>query len=115
SLSIPGLDELLGLSEVIRLARNHQYDEVIVDTAPTGHTLRLLAAPETVATLAHVLDALHEEHRLIRNQLARVRRPEASDRLIELIAREARDTSALLRDARSAAFFWVTLPEELSL
>lgn len=114
-LSIPGIDELVGLSEVIRLARGHDYDEVVVDTAPTGHTLRLLAAPETVATLARALDALHEPHRLIRDQLARVGRPEASDHLIELLAREARDTSAFLRDSRSATFNWVTLPENMSL
>ena len=114
-LSIPGIDELVGLSEVIRLARNHEYDEVVVDTAPPGHTLRLLTSPETVATLAHALDALHEEHRVIRDQLARVGRPEASDRLIELLAEEARDASALLRDRRSATFIWVTLPEEMSL
>jgi arsenite-transporting ATPase len=114
-LSIPGIDELVGLSEVIRLAEDHEYDEVIVDTAPTGHTLRLLAAPETVATLAHALDALHEEHRLIRDQLARVGRPEASDRLIDLLTEQARDTSALLRDPRRVTFSWVTLPEEMSL
>src|SRR5205814_2787548 len=34
-LSIPGIDELVGLSEVIRLAEDQEYDEVIVDTAPT--------------------------------------------------------------------------------
>ena len=115
TLSIPGIDELVGLSEVIRLAEDHDYDEVIVDTAPTGHTLRLLAAPETVATLARALDALHEEHRLIRDQLARVGHPEASDHLIELLTRQARETSALLRDTQRAAFSWVTLPEEMSL
>jgi arsenite/tail-anchored protein-transporting ATPase len=114
-LSIPGIDELVGLSEVIRLAESHEYNEVIVDTAPTGHTLRLLAAPETVATLSRALDALHEEHRLIRDQLARVGHPEASDRLIELLTRQAHDTSALLRDTQRATFSWVTLPEEMSL
>ena len=115
SLSIPGIDELVGLIEIVRLSRAGEYDEVIVDTAPTGHTARLIAAPETVAGLAHVLDALHEEHRLIRDQLARVGRPEAADRLIELLARQASETAALLRDPRRAAFHWVTLPEEMSL
>ena len=115
SLSIPGIDELVGLIEIVRLSRAGEYDDVIVDTAPTGHTLRLLAAPETVATLAHVLDALREEHRLIRDQLARVGRPEAADRLIELLARQASDTAALLRDPRRTVFHWVTLPEEMSL
>jgi arsenite/tail-anchored protein-transporting ATPase len=114
-LSIPGVDELVGLSEVVRLARARQYDDVVIDTAPTGHTLRLLAAPETVTTLAHALEALHEEHRLIRNQLARVGRPEASDRLIELLAQEARDTATLLRNPGLTTFYWVTLPEEMSI
>ena len=114
-LSIPGVDELVGLIEIARLTAAGNYQDVIVDTAPTGHTLRLLAAPETVATLARVLDALHEEHRLIRDQLARVGRPEAADRLIALLVRQARDTAALLRDPKHAVFHWVTLPEEMSL
>jgi arsenite/tail-anchored protein-transporting ATPase len=89
-LSIPGIDELVGLLEIARLSESGIADLIVVDTAPTGHTLRLLAAPETVGAVARVLDALHEEHRVIRDQLARVGRPEASDRLIELLAEQAR-------------------------
>jgi hypothetical protein len=82
-LSFPGLDELVGLMEIDRFARGGHYDVIVVDTAPTGHTLRLLAAPETVGVVAGVLDALQDEHRVIRDQLARVTRgPEAADRLI---------------------------------
>lgn len=43
----PGLDELVALSNVLdskSVAAN--YDVVIVDTAPTGHTLRMLALPQ---------------------------------------------------------------------
>jgi arsenite/tail-anchored protein-transporting ATPase len=114
-LSIPGIDELVGLLEITRLARSGLADLIVVDTAPTGHTLRLLASPETVGAVASVLDALHEEHRLIRDQLARVGRPEASDRLIDLLAEQAREMAAQLQDPRQTTVHWVTLPEELSV
>lgn len=43
----PGLDELVALSNVLDSASSAtgKYDVVVVDTAPTGHTLRLLALP----------------------------------------------------------------------
>ena len=91
------------------------YDLIVVDTAPTGHTLRLLSAPEAVSAVAEVLGVLQREHRLIREQLARVGRPEAADRLIAVLAEQARETAERLRDPGQTAFVWVTLPEELSL
>jgi len=118
-LSIPGVDELVGLIEIDRLATDTRvkppYDLVVVDTAPTGHTLRLLGAPELVAAVADVLDALQEEHRLIREQLARVGRPEAADRLIAEIGARAAEIAQRLRDRAHTAFYWVTLPEPLSV
>jgi arsenite-transporting ATPase len=112
-LSIPGIDELVGMLEIGRFAAS-LYDLIVVDTAPTGHTLRLLAAPESVAAVAEVLDALQEQHRVIRDQLARVGRPEASDRLIVLLAEQARETARRLHDPETTTFHWVTLPEELA-
>ena len=112
-LSIPGVDELMGILEIARLAP--AYDLIVVDTAPTGHTLRLLSAPETVAAVAEVLGELQLEHRLIREQLARVGRPEAADRLIAALADQARETAERLRNPARTSFVWVTLPEELSL
>jgi len=41
----PGLDKLVALSNVLDSAEIGSYNVVIVDTAPTGHTLRLLALP----------------------------------------------------------------------
>jgi arsenite-transporting ATPase len=113
-LSVPGIDELVGLIEIFRLAAD-QYDQVIVDTAPTGHTLRLLDAPNTVAAIARVLDGLYERHRLIRDQLARVGRVEAADVLIERLAGEAGEAGALLKDRRRVSVLWVTLAEEMSV
>ena len=111
-LSLPGVDELVGLTELRRLSRG--FDEVVVDTAPTGHTLRLLAMPATLARLARVLDDLQAKHRALARSLRGSVRRDAEDALIDELQEEARSLHALLRSA-DAQFHWVTLPEELGL
>ncbi|MPZ85437.1 MAG: AAA family ATPase [Actinophytocola sp.] len=53
---LPGVDELLALTEVARLAREGPWEVVVVDCGPTAETLRLLALPEAVAGY---VDRLH--------------------------------------------------------
>lgn len=45
---LPGIDELLALTEVQRLAATRHWHVVVVDCGPTAETLRLLALPEAV-------------------------------------------------------------------
>jgi len=49
---LPGLDELMALFEIASWVETRQYDCIVVDTAPSGHTLRLLAMPELIGALA---------------------------------------------------------------
>jgi arsenite/tail-anchored protein-transporting ATPase len=46
---LPGVDELLALTEVQRLAETGRWEAVVVDCGPTAETLRLLALPEAVS------------------------------------------------------------------
>jgi arsenite-transporting ATPase len=49
---LPGAEEVIALLEVQRWAADGRFDAVLVDCAPSGETLRLLALPETVAFYA---------------------------------------------------------------
>lgn len=46
---LPGVEELLALAEVHRLAATGLWEVVVVDCGPTAETLRLLALPEALA------------------------------------------------------------------
>ena len=115
-LAIPGVDELMALLEIVRLSKApHRYDLVVVDTAPTGHTLRLLASPDAVRAVVRVLDALQADHRVVREQFARVSRPDTADRFIAELENHAQVAADLLRDPSACVVHWVTLPETLAI
>ena len=44
---IPGMEEIFSLLHIYRNAASRDFDRVIVDAAPTGETMRLLAMPES--------------------------------------------------------------------
>ena len=43
--SVPGIDEAMALSTVLSHVESGEFELIIFDTAPTGHTLRLLQLP----------------------------------------------------------------------
>ncbi|MHA1792851.1 MAG: ArsA family ATPase [Promethearchaeota archaeon] len=50
SMNPPGVDEALAFGKVLEYLESSEYDLVIFDTAPTGHTLRLLSLPEILSS-----------------------------------------------------------------
>jgi arsenite-transporting ATPase len=114
-LSFPGVDELMALVELARLAERGRYELVVVDTAPTGHALRLLAMPETLRRIAAVLNDMYAKHRFLADSLGRGYRADAADRLIEALDADGRALTERLRDPARCRFTWLLLPERLAL
>ena len=46
--NLPGLDELIALVNIFKIVDTQKFEVVVFDTAPTGHTLRLLSIPRSI-------------------------------------------------------------------
>ncbi len=44
----PGIDEMASLDRMMQYMNSKEYDVIVFDTAPTGHTLRLLSLPDVL-------------------------------------------------------------------
>jgi len=112
-LGLPGMDEVMAFLHLA--GRIEEPGPVIVDTAPTGHTLRLLDAPAVFETWLGVLDAMLEKHRTLRATFGRGGGPDALDRFLNDMQARADRVLAALRDPARCAFVVVTQPEPLVL
>ena len=116
SLSLPGLDEVMSLFELSELDREGKYAHIVVDTAPSGHTSRLLRLPEVFARIVKTLDLMGDKHRYIVAHFAR-RRPVADE--VDIFLSDLNERIAavrkLLHDAEQTSFTLVTIPEAMAV
>ncbi|HSP33404.1 MAG TPA: ArsA family ATPase [Thermoanaerobaculia bacterium] len=110
-LSLPGVDELMAWMRIGEIAESDPDALVVVDTAPTGHTLRMLGASQHFRQFAEALDALEAKHRGMVRQFMRRDVHDAIDDYIERFDNDARRRRELLTSAKTAAFVPVFLSE----
>lgn len=116
NLSLPGLDEVMSLFELSELDRKGAYAHIVVDTAPSGHTSRLLRLPEVFTRMVRALDRMGEKHRYMVRHFAR-RRVVADevDLFLQDLTARIQAVQKLLYDPRQTSFTLVTIPEAMSV
>jgi arsenite/tail-anchored protein-transporting ATPase len=111
--ALPGVDEIFALLALADLLadRSGKYARIVVDTAPTGHTLRLLALPETFSALLSMLDLMQDKHRFMVRALTHRYRRDRADDFIDQMRSRIDTLRAVLADERSVAAVVVTRAE----
>jgi arsenite-transporting ATPase len=67
--SIPGIDEAMCLGYIMKIVNQLDFSCVVFDTAPTGHTLRLLNFPQLLGKGLEKMISLKEKFSGILNSV----------------------------------------------
>jgi arsenite-transporting ATPase len=112
--SMPGSDEAAAIRLLLEYMDDPRFERVVVDTAPTGHTLRLLELPEMLDSLVGKILTMREQLGGMMEGLLGDDDDEGIDSLKEFSRRIER-FRAVLRDPERTDFRVVLVPEELSV
>jgi arsenite-transporting ATPase len=115
----PGIEEEYMLNYILELVEGGQYDLVVWDTAPAGHTLRLLHLPQIF--LKH-LEAATKFYMNLYSYLEKlkdtVKLKKGKRSLLEIISGWedlAEKVVNFIRDSQKSEFIIVTIPEALGV
>lgn len=115
SLDIPGLDEVMGLKKITDFMESNEYGIYIVDTAPTGHTLRLLSLPELLDDWIKFLASLRWKYHAMVRQFAREERVENADKFLLEMKKTVKKVRELLQNEQRTEFIVVTIAESMGI
>lgn len=111
-LGLPGVEELLGMHEIVRLADENRWDTVIVDLPASADALRTLQLPDTVAAYVERIWPLHA--RMVSGTGSDVRLTLVVAMIERILAQVASVRSLITDSARTGATVVVTA-EQLSV
>lgn len=122
---MPGADEAAAMQLLLRYLDDDRFERVVVDTAPTGHTLRLLELPDLLDTMVGRFVRLRERLGGMMEGLGNVigdeekpaesADPEAELDDLEELAERIERLRSLLRDPARTDFRIVMVPEEMAV
>ncbi len=118
----PGIDEAAAFDKFLQYMTTDEYDIVIFDTAPTGHTLRLLSFPEMmdswVGKMIKIRRQVGSMAKAFKNIMPFMGDEEEEDRALEDMEetkKQIREARGIMADPERTSFKTVIIPEEMSI
>ncbi|MGO9386591.1 MAG: TRC40/GET3/ArsA family transport-energizing ATPase, partial [Methanobacterium sp.] len=118
----PGIDEAAAFDKFLQYMTTDEYDIVLFDTAPTGHTLRLLSFPEMmdswVGKMITVRRQIGGMAKAFKNIMPFMGDEEEEDKALEDMEetkKRIREARGIMADPDRTTFKTVIIPEEMSI
>jgi arsenite-transporting ATPase len=115
ALPIPGMDEVMGFKTMVDLIDEATFDKYIVDTAPTGHALRLITSPKLLDDWIKVMAKMRWKYRYMVETFAGRYNPDQGDDFLLTMKKTVKRIEDLLSDPGRSEFIAVTTAEEMAI
>ncbi|WP_266076225.1 ArsA family ATPase [Haladaptatus caseinilyticus] len=117
--AMPGADEAAAMQKLIEFLDDDRFDRVVVDTAPTGHTLRLLELPEVMDTMVGRMVSVRQRLQGmmdgVKGMFGGGDDPEEGIDDLEALKTRIERLRTTLRNPSKTDFRVVMIPEEMSV
>lgn len=114
-LEIPGLDEVMSFKKIMDFMDSTDYEIYLVDTAPTGHTLRLLMLPDLLDNWIKFLGTLRWKYHTMVRHFAHKESIEGADKFLVDMKKTVKKVHALLQNVEKTEFVVVTIAEKMAV
>lgn len=115
SLSIPGIDEIMSFKAIIDFIEEGKYDKYVVDTAPTGHALRLISSPRMLDAWIKVAAKMRWKYRYLITSFAGAYKQDEVDEFLLSLKKTVKRIENLLQDKARCNFIPVCIPEAMAI
>jgi len=115
ALPIPGMDEVMGFKTMVDLVDEASFDKYVVDTAPTGHALRLLTSPRLLDDWVKMMAKMRWKYRYVVETFAGKYTGDEGDDFLLTMKKTVKRIESLLRDGSRCEFIAVTIPEDMAV
>ncbi|MEI7828694.1 MAG: ArsA family ATPase [Prolixibacteraceae bacterium] len=115
TLSIPGIDEVMSFKTIIDLIEEGNFEKYVVDTAPTGHALRLISSPKMLDDWIKVAAKMRWKYRYMITSFSGSYHMDEVDTLLLNLKKTVKRIENLLRNKSKCEFIPVCIPEAMAI
>lgn len=115
TLSIPGIDEVMSFKTIIDFIEEGKFEKYVVDTAPTGHVLRLISSPKLLDEWIKVAARMRWKYRYMITSFSGSFQQDDVDVFLFNLKKTVKRIENLLRDKTKCEFIPVCIPESMAI